>query len=62
MRVLQRYVSALHVGHLQVVIRLVQLNYNAWNILGIRAWGGGLPWSGYISGVVIGCMSSPYYY
>ena len=34
MRVLQRHVSALHVGHLQVVIRLDQLYYNAWSILG----------------------------
>jgi len=32
MRVLQRHVSALHVGHLQVVIRLDQLYYNAWSI------------------------------
>jgi len=29
------------VGHLQVVIRLDQLYYNAWNILGSRGgWGG----------------------
>ena len=34
MRVLQRHVSALHVNHLQVVIRLDQLYYNAWSILG----------------------------
>ena len=45
MGVLKRHVSALHVGHLQVVIRLDQLYYNAWRILGEQGvWE--VPWSG----------------
>jgi len=36
MRVLQLHVSALHLGHLQVVIRLDQLYYNAF--LGSRGY------------------------
>ena len=47
-------------GHLQVVIRLDQLCHNAWSILG--SGGGdvlGVPWSGFISGVVVSSMSSP---
>ena len=46
-------------GHLQVEIRLDQLYYNAWSILGNRG-GWGVPWSGFISGVVIGIMSSSF--
>jgi len=45
-------------GYLQVVIRLDQLYYNAWSFLGN---GGGLPWSRFLGGIVIGSMSSPFY-
>ena len=40
MRVLATTFFGLHVGHLQVVIILGQLYYNAWNILGSKGGGG----------------------
>jgi len=42
-------------------IRLDQLYYNAWIILGSRGvGGGGIPWSRVVRGVVISSMSSPF--
>jgi len=63
MRVLQRHVSALHLGHLQFVIRLDQLYYNSWSILGDWGVGGGVRGTivPFLGGIIIGSMSSSYY-
>ena len=47
-----------NVGHLQVVIRLDQLYYNAWSIL---EKGGGGTLVPFLGEIVIGSMSSPFY-
>ena len=60
MRVLTTTCFGLHVGHIQVVIRLYQLYENAWKYSWEKRGMGGIAWSSFISGVVSSSMGSTY--